>query len=81
MFTAHELKCVFLPVSLAYRLHGGSSVLQYYRGPAAVVLGQRPQILCPAQRPWRDRPSAGTQLCPAKKLLMTAFCIAHAYIF
>lgn len=51
---------VSLPVSVAYRIHGGPSVVQHYRGPTAVVLGQRPQILCPAKLPWRDSPLAGT---------------------
>jgi len=50
---------VSLPVSVAHRIHGGPSVLQHYRGPAAVVLGQCPQILCPAKLPWRDSPPAG----------------------
>lgn len=50
---------VSLPVSVAHRIHGGPSVLQHYRGPAAVVLGQCPQILCSAKLSWRDGPPAG----------------------
>lgn len=50
---------VSLPVSAAYRVYGGPSVLQHHRRPAAVVLGQCTQILCPAKLPWRDSPPAG----------------------
>lgn len=49
----------------AHRLHGDTVVLQCHRGPAAAVLGQRSQVLCPAQRPWRHHPSAGNQGSPS----------------
>lgn len=50
---------VLLSPPTALRLHGDTIVLQHHRGPAAAVLGQRSQVLRPAQRPWRHRPASG----------------------
>lgn len=49
----------------ANRLHGDVIVLQLNRGPAASGVGQRSQVLCPAQLPWRHCPVAGNVGCPS----------------
>ncbi|CAG14899.1 unnamed protein product, partial [Tetraodon nigroviridis] len=47
-----------------HRLHGDAVVLQRHRGPAAAVLGQCSEVLCPAQRPRRHHPAPGCQQLP-----------------
>lgn len=45
--------------SPAHRLHGDVIVLQLHRGPAAALMGQCSEVLCPAQLPWWHCPVAG----------------------
>lgn len=52
----------------AHRLHGDAIVLQLNRGPAASLVGQRPQVLRPAQLPRRHRPVAGDATLPPVSL-------------
>lgn len=67
MFGGGRLNTLWrFPLSLsplsAHRIHGDVPVLQLHRGPAAAVVGQRSQVLCPAQLPRRHRPAAGKRL-------------------
>lgn len=59
------LLCVSFP---AHWLHGDAIVLQLNRGPAASLLGQRSQVLRPAQLPRWHRPLAGDALLPPVSL-------------
>lgn len=45
--------------SPAHRLHGDVIVLQLHRRPAAPLVGQCSQVLCPAQLPRWHGPAAG----------------------
>lgn len=48
----------------AHWLHGDTVVLQLDRGLAASLVGQRSQVLRPAQFPWWHRPPAGNAFLP-----------------